>query len=573
MLAAGKFGLGGFFISLLAGIFLMTGGAILMTGGAGAFEYGEKEYRFRPAEPRFENVARKAGVRHEYGGEWEHFTGGGVAAFDCDGDADADHFFAGGGNPAQLFRNDSRAGERLAFTPLEKDAPHDLAVTGAYPLDFDGDGHMDLAVLRIGENRLYRGLGDCRFGLADAGFGFNGGAEWTTAFSATWEAGHDLPTLAFGNYVDRDVWAAIHAPFGVDNQNRKSGLKTCLDNYLLRPAAPDAARYARPITLTPGYCALSMLFSDWDRSGKRDLRVSNDQYYYLPPGEEQLWRLQPQPALYRPEEGWQTVNIWGMGIASYDVSGDGFPEYFLTNMMANKLATLGEGPASGPRFTDIAAAMGVHAPRPYAGVDQDKVSTAWHAQFADLNNDGRIDLFIAKGNVDEMEEGAIEDPNNLLLGQAGGGFREAGLDAGAGGMARSRGAALVDLDLDGRLDIVVVNRRANAEILHNRTAETGGWLQVALHQDGANRNAVGAWIEIRAGAAMWRKEVTIGGGHASGQAGWHHFGLGGEREAEIRVQWPDGGWSAWQPVGYNRFVTVRRDGAAVSLAFGRDSAG
>ncbi len=530
------------------------------------------DLNFTPAQPRFENVALEAGVEHVYGGSWEHFTGGGMAAFDCDGDNDPDLFFAGGGNPAQLFRNDSRRGEGLSFTRLSDGAPSDRAVTGAYPLDVDGDGHMDLIVLRIGDNKLYRGLGDCRFETANDRFNLDGGSEWTSAFSATWEKANHLPTMAFGSYVNRSVWAAIHTAFGVDNSNRNSALNTCLDNYLVRPASASANRFAAPTTLTPGYCALSILFSDWDRSGKRDLRISNDQYYYLPPGEEQLWRLAGEPQLYSPEDGWQSVNIWGMGIATHDVTGDGYPEYFLTNMMANKLATLGNGAAAGPRFVNMAGAAGVVAPRPYAGSDQDKVSTAWHAQFADLNNDGLVDLFIAKGNVDEMEEGAIEDPNNLLLRQKDGGFEEVGLSAGVGNMDRSRGAALVDLDLDGRLDIVVVNRRANAEILHNQSDESGHWLQVALHQGGGNVNAIGAWIEVRAEDEIWRHEVVIGGGHASGQSGWHHFGLGAEDEAEIRVQWPDGMWSAWQPAGSDRFITLTRDGYTVSATFGLDGA-
>lgn len=525
------------------------------------------DFNFTPAQPRFENVALEAGVEHVYGGSWEHFTGGGMAAFDCDGDSDPDLFFAGGGNPAQLFRNDSQRGKGLAFTALGDAAPHDRAVTGSYPLDIDGDGHMDLIVLRIGENKLYRGLGDCHFEVANDRFNLDGGGEWTSAFSATWEGANRLPTMAFGSYVNRAVWAAIHTAFGVDNSNRNSALNTCLDNYLVRPAGTAASQFAAPITLTPGFCALSILFSDWDRSGTRDLRISNDQYYYLPPGEEQLWQLDDEPALYSPEDGWQSVNIWGMGIATHDVTGDGYPEYFLTNMMANKLATLGNGAAAGPRFVNMAGSAGVVAPRPYAGSDQDKVSTAWHAQFADLNNDGLVDLFIAKGNVDEMEEGAIEDPNNLLLRQDDGGFREAGLSAGVGNMERSRGAALVDLDLDGRLDIVVVNRRANAEILHNQSDESGHWLQVALRQDGGNVNAIGAWIEVRAEDEIWRHEVVIGGGHASGQSGWHHFGLGGEDEAEIRVQWPDGMWSAWQPAGSDRFITLTRDGYTVSATF------
>ena len=86
-----------------------------------------------------------------------------------------------------------------------------------------------------------------------------------------------------------------------------------------------------------------------------------------------------------------------------------------------------------------------------------------------MNNDGWIDLFVAKGNVEEMEEAAAEDPNNLLLGSADGRFREASVEAGTASMRRSRGGAVIDLDLDGLLDIVVVNRMANVEILHNRS--------------------------------------------------------------------------------------------------------
>ena len=63
-----------------------------------------------------------------------------------------------------------------------------------------------------------------------------------------------------------------------------------------------------------------MLFSDWDRSGRRDLRVSNDRQYYLEGGggQEQLWRMTngEPPRLYTSEDGWATLKIWGMGIAS-----------------------------------------------------------------------------------------------------------------------------------------------------------------------------------------------------------------------------------------------------------------
>ena len=74
---------------------------------------------------------------------------------------------------------------------------------------------------------------------------------------------------------------------------------------------------------------------------------------------------------------------------------------------------------------DIAFARGVTAHRPYAGGDVHP-STAWHAQFADVNNDGRPDLFVVKGNIGQMPDFAMLDPSNLLLGTPEGRFVEAG---------------------------------------------------------------------------------------------------------------------------------------------------
>lgn len=514
------------------------------------------------AIPRFESVALDAGVQHEYTGEWAYFVGGGVAVLDCDQDGDADLYFAGGANPAKLFKNESTdAG--LRFSQSAESGVEEEAVTGAYPLDFDNDGHADLALLRVGENKLYRGLGDCRFAPANAALGIEGGERWTTAFSATWESRNQLPTLAFGNYVNRAAWLALHTPFGEDG-DRQGRLDTCPDNVLFRPASSDATAYAPPIALSPGHCTLSLLFSDWNRSGRPDLRVSNDRYYYRDDGEEQLWHMTATPTLYGPDDGWEHMQIWGMGIASHDVSGDGFPEYFLSSMANNSLNTL-QGATDRPIYHDIAHEIGVMAEQPHIGTDE-RPSTAWHAQFADVNNDGWVDLFIAKGNVEEMEEAAAEDPNNLLLGQADGQFREAAAEAGTASTALSRGGALVDLDRDGRLDIVVVNRLSNVEIFHNQSTGTGHWLQVRLRQSGVNRDAIGAWIEVRAGERLWRQEVVIGGGHGSGQLGWHHFGLGAAEAVEIRVQWPDGEWSAWQPAGSNRFMTLERGQQLSALA-------
>jgi hypothetical protein len=226
--------------------------------------------------PRFVDETATAGIDQVYDGGPTFAVGGGVATFDCSGDGRSDLYVAGGSASAALYRNDSPTGGALAFTRLSDPVTDLTDVMGAYPIDIDGDGQADLVVLRAGETVVLRGLGGCRFERANERWSIAGGNADTTAFSATWEGSAALPTLALGRYL---------------SLNTSTNAASCADNALLRPNSAGTA-YGPPIVLSPGYCSLSILFSDWDRSGRRDLRITNDRQYYTD-GQDQLWRISP----------------------------------------------------------------------------------------------------------------------------------------------------------------------------------------------------------------------------------------------------------------------------------------
>ena len=141
---------------------------------------------------------------------------------------------------------------------------------------------------------------------------------------------------------------------------------------------------------------------------------------------------------------------------------------------------------------------------------------------------------------------------------------------------RGRGGLLVDLNGDGMLDASIVNRWDRAKLWRNVGAGTaaapqpvGHWLELQLRQDGGNRDAIGAWLEVEAAGRVQRREQAVGGGHASGTVGFLHVGLGDATTARVRVLWPGAKpgdsalTSAWFDVTADRAYTIdRRTGVA-----------
>jgi hypothetical protein len=247
----------------------------------------------------------------------------------------------------------------------------------------------------------------------------------------------------------------------------------------------------------------------------------------------------------------------GAAVAVGDFDGDGFDDLFLTDSDEGKPNHLlrNRGDLT---FTDVAVEAGV------AGGNEPLAIVA-DALFFDYDNDGRLDLLVARfGNAiaalafDADRDGFLDlllgnyfQPVNLLDLKTyhvlpndldgDGTFKEVGGEAGVANELDGRGVGVADLDRDGRLDLVQTNAGQPVLLYHNRSEGAGNWVQLKLEGTRANRDAVGARVVVRAGGETFVREVNGGNGYASQSSTRLHFGLGKAAAIDsIEIRWPNG---------------------------------
>jgi hypothetical protein len=125
-------------------------------------------------------------------------------------------------------------------------------------------------------------------------------------------------------------------------------------------------------------------------------------------------------------------------------------------------------------------------------------------------------------------------------------------------VATSRAAAFGDLDGDGAVDVVVVNRDAPASVLHNARRPRGHW--VLLHvRERTGGDALGAEVDVRAGERAWHARVSAGQSYLASNDPRVHVGLGALETVEsVGVRWVDGGRETWGPLPADRVHVLSR---------------
>jgi len=215
------------------------------------------------------------------------------------------------------------------------------------------------------------------------------------------------------------------------------------------------------------------------------------------------------------------------------------------------------------------------------GMFEDATSTArisgelfahveWGTGFADFDNDGNRDLFIACGHFDRIEEiddrTALKLPNYLLLNTGDGKFKDVSKQAGSGlaVVESSRGAVFDDLDNDGDIDAVVLNSNAPPTILRNESQTGHRWLQLKLQGTRHNFDGVGARVRLFAGDKVQIVESIAGRSYQSHFGTRLQFGLGAhERVERIEVRWGGQKWESFPGVVTGQLV-VLKEGAGNS---------
>ena len=520
-------------------------------------------------EPWLEDVREQVGIDHTYfSGDTGQFyiietMGGGAALFDHDGDGDLDLYLTQGnsldGAPDATLRNrlfeqndDGMFVDRTGASGTG-DPRYGVGVTTG---DYDDDGHVDLYVTNLGRNTLYRNLGDGTFLDVTETAGVGGDAFSACAEFADIDLDGDLD-LFVTNYLD---WTTATEKPCYSEQNRRdycnpASYDAPIADVLYRNEGDGTfvdISEASGIAAVPG-TGLGVAIACIDGDDWPDIIVGNDGM------DDRLWINQGDGTfIERGMELGCAVDNSGtpkasMGVELFDVDDDGDLDLLVTTLFRETDSFfLNENGV----FVDATARYGLAA--------DTRSFTRWGLSSVDLDNDGVEELYEATGRVRWQSDTWSDDDwlaePNLLFTRNDRGRYVLVPDAGTATpiIATAHGVASGDLDEDGGMDLVVVNKDAQVNVLHNVVANRGNAVVLDVRA-ATGAPAIGARVEIRLqdGRTVTRT-VRSGPGYATASDPRNHVGVGQPDDvAAVTVRWPNGATASFDalPAGTVHVLT------------------
>jgi hypothetical protein len=535
----------------------------------------------RPSGPiTFTDVTAQAGIhfRHNNGGFGKKYLpetmGSGVCVIDYDNDGWPDILFVNSADwPGHKARRTTPAlyhnNHDGTFTDVTKQAGLDVEMygMGCTVGDYDNDGYDDLYITAIGGSHLFHNLGNGRFvdvtakaGVADSGF----------PVSAVWSDYDHSGRLSLyvAHYVqwsaETDQFCAldgVHKSYCTPEryQGQSARLYRNLGNGRFEDVTKTAGLY------DPSSKSMGIALLDLDNDGWLSLFVTNDTQ------PNKLWKNNRNGTF--TDQGFAAGVAYndagkaraGMGTDTADYDGSGRQSLVIGNF-TNESLSLYQNQGGG-LFLDQAIPSGLAEPSA-------RVLT-FGLFFFDFDLDGLPDIFAANGHVAD-DVSALQpslhyaEPPLLFRNRGNGKFENMSDKVGAAlhQPMVARGAAYLDYDNDGDLDLVLNVNNGPARLLRNDNGNRNDMLRMKLVGTKSNRDAIGARVTVTtASGAKMVQMVKTGSSYLSQSELPLTFGLGKPapgKTVNVEIAWPSGRKESLPHVAADQFITVQEGKGIVS---------
>jgi len=495
-------------------------------------------------------------------------TGAAVSVVDFDRDGWPDLYVINSavGSKNRLYRNQGDGtfvdvAEKLGVADMNR--PGDGVCMGAVWGDYDNDGYEDLFVYRWGKPELYHNDNGKGFTRVSDAAGLPKHLNAGTSIWLDFDGDGLLDLFLAGYWADEvDLWNLRTTNIMPESFQyaRNGGRK-----YLLRNVGEGKFEdVTEKMGLTSTRWTLAAAATDLCGSGLPDLVLAIDygvNEFYANRAGKSFAEIGSQTRIGDRSKS-------GMSVCFGDIFNTGRFSIYVSNISEPGILIQGNNlwvpernrTGADVRYQNLAGELGVELG-----------GWSWGAQFGDLNNDGRVDLFLTNGYISADKKAnywydysRIAGANTAIIHDAanwpnmkgrslagfqhkcvwlnrGGKFDDVAQAVGVTDTSDGRAVALVDLWNRGVLDVVVANQKGPLLIYKNTVAEDCDWIQFDLEGTKSNRNAIGAQVKLHWNNQVQIQEVSGGSGYASQNQRRVHFGLGkSARVDRVEIRWPSG---------------------------------
>lgn len=533
------------------------------------------------------------------------YNGGGVSIGDINNDGLADLFFTGNmvSNRLYLNKGDLRFEDITVSSNLDSKG---VWSTGVSMVDINADGFLDIYVCKSGPpevnkryNELFINNGDLTFTEMAKEYGLD-------------NIGLAVQAVFFDYDKDGDLDCYL-----LNNAIKSIGAFEMVKDSRLKPDSLGGNKFFRndngfynDVTLVSGIYSseigfgLGAMVGDINEDNWPDIYISNDFF------EKDYLYINQQNGTFKDqlEEYVNEIAMGSMGADLADINNDGYPEYFVTEMLPERrdrqvtktffnswdelkyAKNLGYYNQFGRNVLQLNNGDGTFSEiGRYAGVEA--TDWSWASLIFDMDNDGLKDIFVSNGiykdlldldylnfmadatrvrNIIQSSENSIKlmidmmpsepVPNYVFKNNGDLTFTNKAMDWGMHESTFSNGSAYGDLDNDGDLDLVVNNVNMTSVIYENRARQVlpeRNFLALKLRGQGANTMAIGTKIRLYIGDEIIYQTQNPIRGFESAVDYKMLFGLGENQIIDsLRVSWPNDGITTLYNVEVNQLIEL-----------------